>query len=61
MFIFTKVQMNVEADRILLKYFNDNIRLVEKWFNVVLPSKKSIVNLQADLNELKNKNWKIII
>jgi hypothetical protein len=58
---FTKVQMNIEADRILLKYFKDNIQLVEKWFNVISPSKKSLTILQAELDELKNKNWKTIL
>jgi hypothetical protein len=58
---FTKVQMNIEADRILLKYFKDNIETVEKWFNVISPSKKSLTILQAELDELKNKNWKTIL
>ncbi len=58
---FTKVQMNIEADRILLKYFIDNIKSVEKWFNVISPSKKSLTILQAELDELKNKNWKTIL
>jgi len=58
---FTKVQMNIEADRILLKYFKDNIKSVEKWFNVISPSKKSLTILQAELDELKNKTWKIIL
>jgi hypothetical protein len=58
---FTKVQMNIEADRILLKYFKDNIETVEKWFNVISPSKKSLTILQAELEELKNKNWKTIL
>jgi len=58
---FTKVQMNIEADRILLKYFKDNIKSIEKWFNVISPSKKSLTILQAELDELKNKNWKTIL
>ncbi len=58
---FTKVQMNIEADRILLKYFKDNIKPVEKWFNVISPNKKSLTILQAELDELKNKNWKTIL
>jgi hypothetical protein len=58
---FTKVQMNIEADRILLKYFKDNIKTIEKWFNVISPSKKSLAILRSELDELKNKNWKIIL
>ena len=58
---FTKVQMNIEADRILLKYFKDNIQNVEKWFNVISPSKKSLAILRDELDELKNKTWKNIL
>jgi hypothetical protein len=58
---FTKVQMNIEADRILLKYFKDNLRTVESWFNVISPSKKSLIDLNNELEELKNKNWKTIL
>lgn len=52
---FTKVQMNVEADRILRKYFKDNIKTIEEWFNVISPSKKSLIILKEELEELKNK------
>lgn len=58
---FTKVQMNIEADRILLKYFKNNINEVEKWFNVISPSRKNLNTLQDELLELKNKNWKTIL
>lgn len=58
---FTKVQMNIEADRILLKYFKDNIEIVEKWFKVISPGKKSLPILRNELEELKNKNWNNIL
>lgn len=58
---FTKVQMNIEADRILLKYFKDNLATVESWFNVISPSQKSLTILKDELDELKNKNWKNIL
>lgn len=58
---FTKVQMNIEADRILLKYFNDNLSAVESWFNVVSPTQKKLTDLKGELDELKNKNWKNIL
>lgn len=58
---FTKVQMNLEADRILLSYFQSNIRTVEKWFNVISPSKKSLSTLREELQELKNKDWQNIL
>lgn len=58
---FTKIKMNIEADRILLKYFKDNLATVEKWFNVISPSKKSLAILGGELAELKNKIWKNIL
>ncbi len=58
---FTKVQMNIEADRILLKYFSDNLATVESWFNVISPSQKSLIILKDELDELKNKNWQNIL
>ena len=58
---FTKVQMNIEADRILLKYFSDNLATVESWFNVISPSQKSLTILKNELEELKNKNWQNIL
>jgi len=58
---FTKVQMHIEADRILLKYFSENIAIVESWFNVISPSQKSLTNLKDELDELKNKNWQNIL
>lgn len=58
---FTKVQMNIEADRILLKYFSDNLAIVESWFNVISPNQKSLTILKDELEELKNKNWQNIL
>ena len=54
---FTKVQMNIEADRLLLQYFSENLSTVESWFNVISPTQKSLSDLQIELEELKNKNW----
>ncbi len=58
---FTKVQMNIEADRILLDFFSKNINTIEGWFNVISPKKKKLSNLKNELKELKNKNWKDIL
>jgi hypothetical protein len=54
---FTKVQMNIEADRLLLRYFESNIQNIESWFNIISPKNKSLETLKNELNELKNKNW----
>ncbi|OGU39751.1 MAG: hypothetical protein A2X61_10280 [Ignavibacteria bacterium GWB2_35_12] len=58
---FTKVQMNLDADRILLDYFSINKKKIESWFNVISPKKKHLSELKSELNELKNKNWKEIL
>lgn len=58
---FTKVQMNIVADRILLKYFEENLVTVESWFNVISPSQKNLTILKGELDELKNKNWQNIL
>jgi hypothetical protein len=57
---FTKVQMKLEADKILLKYFRDNIDEVESWFFVVSPNVKNLKILKDELEVLKNKNWEKI-
>lgn len=54
---FTKVKINKKADRILQQYFNENIIAISDWFNVISPKGKSLPALQAELEELKNKNW----
>jgi hypothetical protein len=58
---FTKVQMNLEADKALLKYFSKNINLVESWFNIISPKKKKLSTLKDELQELKIKNWSTIL
>lgn len=58
---FTKVQMNVEADRVLLEYFRKNLKAIEKWFNIISPQKKNLSNLRQELKELKNKDWNEIL
>jgi len=58
---FTKVQMNVEADRILLQYFQQNIQEVENWFSVITPNQKSLTILKNELYELSIKDWSSIL
>lgn len=58
---FTKVQMNIEADHLLLDYFSKNINSIENWFNIISPKKKNLSTLKEELKELKNKNWKEIL
>jgi hypothetical protein len=58
---FTKVQMNIDADRLLLDYFSKNIKTIEGWFNVISPRKKNLSALKDELRELKDKNWTEIL
>ena len=58
---FTKVQMNIDADRLLLKYFSKNLGKIEGWFNIISPKNKQLSILKDELKELKNKKWKTIL
>jgi hypothetical protein len=58
---FTKVQMSLKANQILLKFFKDNLEEIESWFNVISPTNKSIVTLKNELYLLKDKDWKHIL
>jgi len=57
---FTKVQMNIDADEILLTYFKKNLGKIEGWFNIISPEEKSIVTLKKELQGLRTKDWKDI-
>lgn len=58
---FTKVQMNLLADTMLLEYFRNNLTEIESWFEVISPAGKSIETLKTELQELKTKDWKEIL
>lgn len=58
---FTKVQMNIKADRLLLKYFSENIAAIDAWFNVIAPKGKDLAVLKSELDELKKKDWTKIL
>lgn len=58
---FTKVQMNFEADKLLLEYFNKNIDTIEKWFNIITPKDKELSDLKEELDALSAKKWRDIL
>lgn len=58
---FTKVQMSIVADRLLLKYFKENLVVIDEWFNVISPKGKNLSTLKNELDELKRKNWTNIL
>jgi hypothetical protein len=55
---FTKVQMDYRADQVLQKYFKDNAQRIEKWFNVITPTKGTMKILESELAQLRDKNWR---
>ncbi len=57
---FTKVQMNMEANNALQKYFSKNQSEINNWFNVISPKNQMLSDLKKQLNELKSKNWQNI-
>ena len=58
---FTKVKMNLDADRALLEYFNTNLAEIEKWFEIITPQHHVLSDLKCDLNNLNLKNWENIL
>jgi len=58
---FTKVQMSIEADALLVKYFKDNLSKIEGWFNIISPKGKPPATLRSELSELANKDWRSIL
>lgn len=54
---FTKVQMDYHADQVLQRYFKDNAKRIEKWFNVIAPLKGTMKLLEEELAQLRDKNW----
>ena len=57
---FTKKTMDVEADIVLKKYFQENEPRVDSWFNVISPANSSLNLLQKELLTLHKKDWKRI-
>lgn len=59
--VFTKVRMDFDADKALMKYFSTNIEKIESWFNIIAPKDKTIHDLKNELAELRSKNWREIL
>ena len=55
--VFTKVRMSLDADLVLQDYFQQNIRKIDKWFNVVSPRGRRLVALRRELKTLAAKDW----
>jgi len=55
--LFTKVQMDYEADRVLQKYFQDNSSRIANWFNAIAPKNGSMRKLRLQISRLRDKDW----
>jgi len=56
--VFTKVKMEYTAHLALCRYFHNNIKSIESWFNVITPETSKIHQLKDALNTLQNKPWR---
>jgi len=59
--VFTKVKIQLAADLALQKYFLENLKAVEDWFNVISPADFSITELKQELAMLSSKDWEVIL
>jgi len=58
---FTKVQMNINADDALSKYFTGKLGHIESWFNIIAPPSGNINRLKDEIKTLKLKSWEEIL
>ena len=54
--IFTKSTISIEADKVLTQYFCENIKNIEKWFNILTPRYKSLEELKKQLTMLGKRD-----
>ena len=55
---FTKVRIDLAADKALRDYFIAHESEIESWFNVIAPRGSTLKRLRSDLSRLAKKNWK---
>ena len=58
---FTKKHMNIAAHLALDKYFTNNKKSIEKWFNIISPDKGSLEDLRQIIAKLRDKDWRNIL
>ena len=58
---FTKVRMNLEADRLLRRYFRNNSDKIQKWFTVLNPEGQTMAGMKCQLQLLSQKDWVTIM
>lgn len=57
---FTKVQIDYRADLVLQTYFRENAERIEKWFNIIGPPNGTMKTMEAELSQLREKNWTMV-
>jgi hypothetical protein len=57
---FTKVRMDMSADKALQHFFKRNAERTATWFNVIAPHGTKLVALRDELGQLAKKDWKRI-
>ena len=55
---FTKVQIDIEADAVLVEYFKNHKERIESWFNIISPKDRNLDQLRHELTTLIQKDWK---
>lgn len=53
--IFTKVKIDLKADKIIKNYFSSNSDQIEEWFNVITPEEGTIQSLRGIINKLAKR------
>lgn len=53
---FTKVKIDVDADKTLQRYFSQHEEEIQEWFNVIAPKDGTLGSLQTDLHTLANRS-----
>jgi hypothetical protein len=57
---FTKVRISLLADAALQSYFKSHMKVIEGWFTIIAPARKSLAVLKDELDTLKTKKWQEI-
>ena len=52
--------MDYDCDKALCLYFEENIKEIESWFNIITPKNKTLSSFKAELKFLSQKNWQNI-
>ena len=53
---FTKVRIDIDADKTLQQYFSENKSEIEQWFNVISPKAGTLDSLRNDFHTLASRN-----